>query len=204
MKKLIHALACLLGSGLLYSQSLPGYVAGKTVVGYDYGVGGTLLWDKRSFDEKERKGMIFNIFLEAKQKKISYSLLLNWTGEVSILGGEKDESQTSIALLAGKDFFRKNSFISFSTGPSYTWASYRKYVQIITPAYNYYGTVMAKDSYIGLVCVAKGGTGTRIGRFYPYLALSLLGNVSKKGSYAGITGGTGIKVHLGKRSAKNE
>ncbi|MBK8141660.1 MAG: hypothetical protein IPK57_12040 [Chitinophagaceae bacterium] len=37
-----------------------------------------------------------------------------------------------------------------------------------------------------------------------YRSYQLQGNVSKKGSYAGITGGAGIKVHLGKRSAKKE
>jgi len=114
------------------------------------------------------------------------------------------ELQTAVAFLFGKQFTGKNSFISFMAGPSYTSVLYRSYQLVVLPAYTTYTTSMAKEKFMGLTCEAKAGTGRWLGRFYTYLAVSLQGNVSKKGSYAGITGGAGIKVHLGKRSAKKE
>jgi len=204
MKTLILAIVNLLCFRMIYSQSFQTPDKKSIAISSGYGIGGILWWDKHSYDEKERKGMIIIFFAAFESNKMNGKIMFSQTGEIDIWGGSDDELQTSAALLFGKQFTGKNSFVSFMAGPSYTSVVYRSYQLVVLPAYTTYTTSMAKEKYVGLTCEVKAGTGRWLGRFYPYLAVSLQGNVSKKGSYAGITGGTGIKVHLGKRPAKNE
>ncbi len=204
MKALILAIVNLLCFRMIYSQSFQTPDKKRTAISAGYDIGGTLWWNKHSYNEKERRGMILNFFAAFESKKMSCKVMFSQTGEIDIWGISDDELQTAVAFLFGKQFTGKNSFVSFMAGPSYTSVLYRSYQLVVLPAYTTYTTSMAKEKYMGLTCEAKAGTGRWLGRFYPYLAVSLQGNVSKKGSYAGITGGAGIKVHLGKRSAKKE
>ncbi|MBK8141659.1 MAG: hypothetical protein IPK57_12035 [Chitinophagaceae bacterium] len=68
MKALILAIVNLLCFRMIYSQSFQTPDKKRTAISAGYDIGGTLWWDKHSYNEKERRGMILNFLLRLRAK----------------------------------------------------------------------------------------------------------------------------------------
>ena len=184
---------------VIFSQSAKPISRQIPFVGAGVNIGGTLLWDKSSPDFKNEGGLVANTFIEFCQTKIIYTVRLSWTGEFSILGDKNDEEQTELSLLLGKFFSGKFFFASINAGPSRTIGLYRKEMEIFAPGYSYTVLKLVSHRFWGLGYDLKGGMSVKIRRIHTSFTFSLQGNISKSGSYLGLTVGFGYRFDLRKK-----